>query len=392
MQNMMMAMNSDIPRSFGCACDPMAEDFTFEGKMQVMMEMMNNGNNSTSKPGSDSGSESGSDSETDTVMEKECITFECHQPIMQNQEVFNMDGTVRPKNNPSICAATKSTKKKAVVFWVDCEMGKNMSYYMNFTAEFHSTMSVEALEASFSFDGVANYEVPEHEEDRWQICTIKSNDHKDRCWTIQDMEKATSRSSPVYLKKCEPERLVGRQLWVIEGGAIMLVDDEMKLAKNDKWRSYAGIPYLGVGQKLKTRRIFDIELGGHQAMQHDGPMSPGSMSPGPGPTNSPSEPKPKPEKEWPACIFVGNAEMVRKAEDMFAMESHAAFKACAVRDFDEAANFFGQEPGTKYPDCLFLGVTGFADAAKSMFALSDMMHSEFNDCQVISYELLGLLG
>ena len=173
---------------------------------------------------------------------------------MPNEDVFNKDGTVRPKNNPSVCAAT--FKRKAAVFWVHCEMGNiNMNYYMNFTAEFHSTMSEEAMWKSFSFNGVANYEIPEHEEGRWPIYTIKSNDHHDRCWTIKSLKKATGRSSPVYLKKCEPERLVGRQLWVIEGGSIMLVDDKMKLAKNDKWRSYAGIPYLGVGQELKTRRI-----------------------------------------------------------------------------------------------------------------------------------------
>ena len=131
----------------------------------------------------------------------------------------------------------------------------NMSYYMNFTAEFHSVMSEEATEASLTFNGEAVYKIPEHEEDRFPICTIKSNDHHDRCWTIKSLKKATSRSSPVYLKKCEPERLPGRQLWIIEEGQIMLVDDEMKMDQNEKWRSYTGIPYLGVGQKLKTRRV-----------------------------------------------------------------------------------------------------------------------------------------
>ena len=252
MENMMMiSMNSDMmqKKSIGCDCDPMAIDFTFKGKMEMMMEMMMNGTGSGTGTGTGTGTGS-EESGSPTGMEKEC-----HKPIMPNEDVFNKDGTVRPKNNPSVCAATKSLKKKAAIFWVDCEMGKNMSYYMNFTAEFHSTMSEEAMKASLSFNGEANYKIPEREEDRFPICTIRSNDHHDRCWTIKSLKKATGRSSPVYLKKCEPERLVGRQLWVIEGGSIMLVDNKMKLAKNDKWRSYAGIPYLGVGQKLKTRRI-----------------------------------------------------------------------------------------------------------------------------------------
>merc|ERR1711988_612200 len=85
--------------------------------------------------------------------------------------------------------------------------------------------------------------------------------------TIQKHKKATGKSSVVYLKKCEPERLVGRQMWVITGGHILLANEfHNNLAANLKWRSFIGIPYLGAGQKLKTRRVFDIALGGHQTM------------------------------------------------------------------------------------------------------------------------------
>ena len=125
-----------------------------------------------------------------------------------------------------------------------------------------------------------------------------------------------------------------------------------------------------------------------------GSKSPGSKSPGSSksPSDSGKDSGSESDKEWPACMFIGNGDIVGRVESMFSMESHAVFKDCMVMQGYEAATFFGQSPGAKYPDCLFLGVEAFAEGAKTMFALTDSMHSEFNDCTVISYELLKKLG
>ena len=134
--------------------------------------------------------------------------------------------------------------------------------------------------------------------------------------------------------------------------------------------------------------------GSSKSPSDSGSKSPGSKSPGSSksPSESGKDSGSESDKEWPACMFIGNGEIVGRVESMFSMESHAGFKDCMVMQGYEAANFFGQSPGAKYPDCLFLGVEGFADGAKTMFALTDSMHSEFNDCTVISYELLKKLG
>merc|ERR1712031_104704 len=112
---------------------------------------------------------------------------------------------------------------------------------MNFTSEHHQSQW-----ADVSFEqGKPLYPTGENStmSELW-FSLIKSADHHDRCWTIQKHKKATGKSSVVYLKKCEPERLAGRQMWVISGGHILLATETHdNLAMNFNWRSFVGIPY-----------------------------------------------------------------------------------------------------------------------------------------------------
>merc|ERR1711988_1358057 len=111
---------------------------------------------------------------------------------------------------------------------------------MNFTAEYHHNNM-----ADLSFDEKEFNMLPENQTmTDLYFLTIRSADHHDRCWTIQKHKKATGKSSVVYLKRCEPERLAGRQMWSVTSGMIMLANENHdNLARNYKWRSFVGIPY-----------------------------------------------------------------------------------------------------------------------------------------------------
>ena len=127
----------------GCQCDPMAREFSMEGKLEVFREkMLNDLMLATPEPGNDgsltiydysedySGDHSGDHEHSDHDSHTECP-----EPVQQNVNVFNKDGTVRPYYEPHVCAATKKHKKKSILFWVNCEVGKNMSYFMDFQTE-----------------------------------------------------------------------------------------------------------------------------------------------------------------------------------------------------------------------------------------------------------------
>merc|ERR1711988_471074 len=376
----------------GCSCDPMNMTFTLEGKMKKFkMDMMENWEDDKNDEidGSESGSDSGKDDEDE---DKE---YSCPKPIVQNAEVFNKDGTVRPYHNPTMCAATKSVRNNAAVFWINCEEGKMMGYYMNFTAEYHhnqlADVSFEENEALYPTEDNSTM------SDLW-FYTIKSADHHDRCWTIKKAKQATSRSSVVYLKRCEPERLAGRQMWVVTGGHILLASETHdNFAMNFNWRSFVGIPYLGEGQKLKTRRVFDIALGGHQALvdkdeweekwENDDESDDESGSDSG--SESGAEDDDKKDIEWPECVFIGNMNMAGATMSMFAADGHGQYINCAVITNEQAAAYFGK-PGTFYSNCLFMAPEDLASATKKMFERED--HALWNDCQVISYDLLDALA
>merc|ERR1712046_565634 len=175
-------------------------------------------------------------------------------------------------------------------------------------------------------------------------------------------------------------------MWVISGGHILLATETHdNLAMNFNWRSFVGIPYLGAGQKLKTRRVFDIALGGHQGIvdswegkvewedhkedhdddhdDHDDDKEESYIS------------------EWPACVFIGSETMVAATNQMFAAEGHGHYSDCEVVTNQQAAAFFGK-PGTFYSDCLFMSSGDLASATKMMFERDD--HAMWNGCQVIS--------
>merc|ERR1719230_1600950 len=280
---------------------------------------------------------------------------------------------------------------------------------MNFTYDygvFNTTMEWE------------NDEHPAYADDNSSIVesvtgVIRSNDHEDRCWTIANANKATSKSSVVFLKKCEPQRLIGRQMWNVMSGHILLADsnDPKTPSMNHKWRSFVGIPYMGIGQKLRTRRVYDISMGGHQLladkvdfidMEMDhmnnvySPSSPGTpddspnSSPGsPGSPESQSSPDSENEREWPECMFIGSEDWTGGVSQMFQMPGHEHYLSCSVFDKNDAAEFFGKDPATAvYPDCLFLATTELANAWNMMIRSPGHEVFQAQGCNALSYEFL----
>merc|ERR1719460_2820468 len=104
-------------------------------------------------------------------------------------------------------------------------------------------------------------------------------------------------------------------------------------------------------------------------------MEPDMHSPSHSPSGSPdgSSSSGKDDMNWPACILVGNQEVVRAANAMFKSEGHDHYNDCSVLNFDEAAMFFGKAPGTVYPECMFLGVEDITIHASMMFEKTTML-------------------
>jgi len=288
---------------WGCACNPMDRAFTWEGKMEV---------NSPDSPGSPETPSSPMPSEP------------CMVPVTQNREVFNHDdGTVRPYNNPRMCAVTKNLRNKQAVRWMNCEAAREAGYKMQFT--YHAELV--NMPAPIQFDEFELYPSVMPGENWLPVGTIRSTENEDRCWTIANGNRATSKASPIFLKNCDPERFAGRQMWsVISGNILLMSDDHTVPAMSSNWRSFVGVPFLGEGQKLKTRRIFDIAMGGNQLMAD-------------GVTEVNMEPEaPEAHHEMPACVLLFETQdMVEQTIQMINSPGHDAYTDCVVMTHEQAA-------------------------------------------------------
>ena len=121
---------------------------------------------------------------------------------------------------------------------------------------------------------------------------------------------------------------------------LLLMSVDGRPAMNSKWRSFVGVPYLGEGQKLKTRRVHDIAMGGHQLMA-DGVhwWNPNEMHGGNQPEMAEPMPEPNPVQPHPAmpeCIFIGTEEMVAMAQAMFQSPGHENYSDCVAMTHEQA--------------------------------------------------------
>lgn len=259
----------------------------------------------------------------------------CMLPVTQNMDVFNWDGTVRPLHNAKMCATTRNNRNKQAVKWANCEAAAAAGHKMNFTYHWEYVN----IGAPIKFDDMMLYPTDSPNETWIPVGTIRSGSNNDRCWTIANPRKATSRSSVIFLKNCDPTgQFAGRQLWTVMGGNILLVSTDGRPVMNSKWRSFVGVPYLGEGQKLKTRRVHDIAMGGHQLIA-DGVhwWNPSEMHGG----NQPemAEPMPEPNQPHPAmpdCLFIGTEEMVAMAQAMFQSPGHENYSDCVAMTHEQA--------------------------------------------------------
>ena len=169
----------------------------------------------------------------------------CPTPTMRNLEVVNEDGTIRPWHASHICATHSSNEIGSKLTWKSCEKAVLEQHHMTFQFE-------ALMHANFTGHGYNPFSFP--------IGYIRSTTHDDRCWSIKNSKKAGSKSSNIMLKKCKSD--AERQLWTIFEGLILLVNANMEqpelsnIKQNQQYKAFIGVPFLGEGEKLKTRQIY----------------------------------------------------------------------------------------------------------------------------------------
>merc|ERR1712071_269847 len=166
---------------------------------------------------------------------------------------INKDGTIRPYWKSELCAAYKEESatevKKERVFWKNCEDAQKKGWKTKFAWD-------KVGENDGGFGGKAR-----------AFGRIKSTEHKNRCFSILNVDRARSRTSNIMMKKCKDNKEKDARQWFsVHGGNIML-NDGKAAKKNTKWMHYFCIPFMGEGQKLKTRACYDGLMGGHPGME-----------------------------------------------------------------------------------------------------------------------------